>query len=245
MKRYKLIIEYDGSNYAGWQKQKGLPSIQETLESRIQELIKEPVQLFASGRTDAGVHAKGQVAHFESEKEVDPYKLTGALNFFLKSTNIAILEIAEAEERFHARFSAKMRYYEYLILNRNAPSILFPGKFWHIKEKLDYNLMQEGANYLLGKHDFTSFRAKDCQADSPIRTLNLVLFEKEGDIIKFTIAARSFLHHMVRNIIGTLRLVGNKKISPEQIKLILEAKDRSKAGQTAPPQGLYFLKTDY
>ncbi|HSQ98076.1 MAG TPA: tRNA pseudouridine(38-40) synthase TruA [Rickettsiales bacterium] len=254
--RYKIIIEYDGTNYSGWQRQKDNFSIQESIEKAIQLFSGETVVVYGCGRTDAGVHALGQVAHFDLTKEYEPSKVVLAINFYLKyntcaksdknavTQDITILDCEIVDENFHARFSAKKRYYKYRILNRQQPSAI-DYKMWHIGKKLDFEKMQEALPLFIGKKDWTSFRDTECQAKSPIKTIDKVSLTKNGDEIIFEIEAKSFLHHMVRNIVGTLVDVGLNKITVEELNEIIEAKDRTKAGPTASPQGLFFVLVQY
>lgn len=260
--RYKITIEYDGTNYSGWQKQEGKFSIQESLQKAIYFITKEETEVFGSGRTDAGVHAKGMVAHFDLIKEVDPFRLMCGANYYLKAMylarvdciivtknsniqDISIIDCVTINEDFHARFSAKKRFYEYRILNRKSPSALNANRVWCIHKELDIHKMQEVLPFLIGSRDWSSFRDSDCQAKSPIKTIDKVNLTKINDEIVFEIEARSFLHHMVRNIVGTLVEVGLGKISTERFIEIIEARDRTKAGPTAPSQGLYFVRAIY
>jgi tRNA pseudouridine38-40 synthase len=244
--RYKLLIEYDGSDFAGWQRQDGVVTVQSILENAIYKFSQEKVITHAAGRTDAGVHALGQVVHFDLQsKKFEPYIIKRAINFHLKPNKVAVLDCSLVSEDFHARFSAVKRYYKYIIINRDTPLVIDYGKAWQVKEKLDLELMQEAANLLIGTHDFTSFRAGQCQAKSPVKTIDYIKTSKEADSIIIELAAKSFLHHMVRNIVGTLRLIGNHKWPLERITLALQAKDRAAAGPTAPPCGLYLTKIDY
>ena len=260
--RYKIIVEYDGTNYSGWQKQNNKFTIQSSLEQAIKLLTKENVEVFGSGRTDAGVHALGQVAHFDLKKEFDPYKLMSAINFYLKSefiskinckyllTNtqtqdISIIDCEKVDENFHARFSRQKRYYKYIILNRRQPTALLNNRVWQVYRELDFYKMQEATKFLIGKRDWSSFRDSECQAKSPIKTIDKAEIFKDCEEIIFKIEAKSFLHHMVRNIVGTLVDIGLGKTSIQQFQDIIEAKDRTKAGPTAPPQCLYFVKVDY
>lgn len=245
MPRYKLIVEYDGAGLAGWQRQNDVPSVQQHLEEAIEKFAQERVTVFGAGRTDAGVHALGQVCHFDLSKEADSDTMREAVNFHLKPAAITVIEAAVAAPDFHARFSAKQRSYIYRILNRRARPALAAGRVWHVMEVLDITRMREGAKHLLGQHDFTSFRDAQCQAKSPIRSINHIQIEQEGEEIHVVVVAPSFLHHMVRTIVGTLRLVGNGKIAPEDVKRMLEAKDRTQAGPNAPAEGLYFLNVLY
>jgi len=242
---YKLTIEYFGTEFVGWQKQNNGLSVQEVVENAIKSLTKQDVILYAAGRTDSGVHALAQVAHFELPDLYDPHKLVASLNYFIRPHKVSILSCEIAKDDFHARFSAKKRYYKYIILNRFSSSVIYENRVWHVVSKLDIENIKEASKYFVGKHDFSSFRAKECQANSPVKTLDKIDIIQEGDFIIFNFSAQSFLHHMVRNIMGTLKEVGDGKIMPHTIKEIIDAKDRSKAGVTAPPNGLYFLKVDY
>ncbi len=243
--KYKLIIEYFGTEFVGWQKQNNGISVQEVIENAIMELTKKHVVLHAAGRTDAGVHALAQVAHFEINDSYNTHKFMMSLNHFIRPHKISILSCEVVHDDFHARFSAKKRHYKYIILNRLAPSVIYEKRAWHVVPNLDILAMKEASSYLIGKHDFTSFRAKECQSQSPIKTLDKIDIERDRDLIIFHFSATSFLHHMVRNIMGTLKAVGEGKINPKSIQDMLDAKDRSAAGVTAPPDGLYFLAVDY
>lgn len=245
MQRYKIKIEYDGTPFVGWQKQAISPSIQEVIETAIQKMIGSEIVLFGAGRTDAGVHATGQVAHFDIRKNFPMDEILGALNHYVKPFPISILSVEEVDNEFHARFSAKSRTYIYKIFNRKAPLALENGRAWHVKEDLDVKSMQEAANYLIGKHDFSSFRSAQCQSKNPIKTIDAIELTKKGEGIQMRIQAPSFLHNQVRIIIGNLRKVGNGSFRPLQIKEILEAKDRTKAAETAPPDGLYLVEVKY
>lgn len=243
--RYKMVIEYAGAGYSGWQRQGHCLTIQQVLEDALLEFTKEDVEIFAAGRTDAGVNALGQVAHFDLPFELDPYRLTGSLNYFMRGQRIGILSIERVSNDFHARFSAKQRHYVYKILNRRAICIIDSAHKTHIREELDTDKMQEGANHLLGLHDFSSFRSSVCQASTPIKTMNKIKVERCGEDIEVHFSALSFMHHMVRNIMGSLIYVGNGKWQHEHIKKVLEARDRRVCGPTAPPTGLYFAHIDY
>lgn len=245
MNRYKIIIEYDGTNYVGWQGQKGKESIQETIENAIYKLSGEKVELMASGRTDTGVHALGQVAHFDLKKSFRPFQIMMGLNDHLMKSSIAIVASEQVDENFHSRFKAKMRHYRYDILNRRARAVLLANRVWQIPYELDIEKMKIAAKYLIGKHDFSSFRDAQCQASSPVKTIDNIKIEQNNNLISITISAKSFLQHMVRNIVGTLVLVGGNKIAPEEMEKILLAKDRKKSGPNAPACGLYLLKIDY
>jgi tRNA pseudouridine38-40 synthase len=244
--RYKIKIEYDGTNYCGWQKQHHSVSICAEIEKAIFNFSGENVELYGSGRTDAGVHAYGQIAHFDLNKEnISPEKIRLALNFYLKGKMIVIISCEEAAMNFHARFDAIQRSYIYKICHRPSPLTFNYNRMLHIYEKLDLDLMQQAANFLIGQHDFSSLRASDCQAKSPIKKITNIVIIKNGQMIEIHVSARSFLYHMVRNIVGTLRYVANGKMSLEEFKTNFIAKDRSKMGPTAPACGLYLNEIEY
>ena len=247
MPRYKITVEYDGTNLLGWQRQLDGPSAQEHLENALFAFTGMRSEVFSAGRTDAGVHALAQVAHFDTEKTWDLYRLKEAFNANLRALEapVVVLGVEEVNENFHARFSAIGRGYIYRILNRPAPSIILQNRVWWVPYKLDINAMRQGAKHLLGHHDFSSFRASACQAKSPVKTLDKLDIERQGEEIIFTVEARSFLHHQVRNMVGTLKMVGNGYIAPDEVKVILEKKDRKEAGVTAPACGLYLNKVMY
>ncbi|MBP7189932.1 MAG: tRNA pseudouridine(38-40) synthase TruA [Rickettsiaceae bacterium] len=244
MPRYKATIEYLGTGLSGFQTQANAPSVQEFIESSIEKFSHEKVTIYAAGRTDAGVHAYGQVIHFDLEKHIEPHIALRALNHFLKP-NISVISCEIAEEDFHARFSAKKRHYLYRILNRESDSAIDQNRIWHVKHPLDVSAMIKASEYLIGMHDFTSFRCSACQAKSPVKTISKIDISKVEDEVHFRISAPSFLHNMVRNIVGTLVMVGTSKWKIEDVKTALEAKDRRAAGPTAPAHGLYFMKVDY
>jgi tRNA pseudouridine38-40 synthase len=245
--RYKITVEYDGTNYCGFQRQKepGLYSITQAIEAAIFKLSQEEVRITGSGRTDSGVHALGQVIHFDLVKNFEPNKIVMGLNNYLREEGVVVLECEIVDENFHARMSAKMRHYTYIIVNRPATLTLDKNRAHHVKRKLDIEKMQSAANFLLGQHDFSSFRDAECQASSPIRSIAKINISKSDEKIFINFSAKSFLHHMVRNIVGTLIWIGSGKIAVDDMKKILEAKNRSKSGPNAPACGLYFLKTDY
>ncbi len=243
--RYKITLEYLGAGYCGWQKQRSTLSIQEIVENAIYCFSKEKINLIVAGRTDAGVHAFGQVAHFDLSKKFDPQKLILAINHFCKPHTVGVVSAQIVDKSFNARLSAKSRHYVYRILNRRSVNIIHNGLFCWIRHNLDTQIMQEAANYLVGKHDFSSFRASQCQAKSPIKTIDKIEIIRNGDIIEIYVSALSFLHHMIRNIVGNLLMVGKGQWPKEKILMILEAEDRSIAGPTAPAEGLYFLRVDY
>ncbi len=245
--RYKLTIEYDGSGYCGFQKQFGIPekSIEEILEEAVFKMSQERPKIMVCGRTDAGVHALGQVVHFDLEKKFSSHQIILGLNSYLRQENLAILDAEITDENFHARFNTKMRHYRYAIVNRRAPLVLQKNRAWHVAQKLDILAMQESAKFLIGEHDFSSFRDAECQGKSPVKSLQRIEIAQNGEEILIEVSAKSFLHHMVRNIVGTLVWVGSGKIAALEMKKILEAKDRTKSGPNAPACGLYFLRADY
>lgn len=243
MPRYKLTVEYSGTPFYGWQKQIGFPSVQETVEKAIFHLSGQKIELAVGGRTDTGVHALGQVCHVDLEKDYGAFVIQEALNAHLRDMgayeHVSIIKAEEVPLSFHARFSAIKRAYVYKILNRRAPSPLLFQRVWHIIPTLDIEKMREGASFLIGHHDFTTFRSTECQASSPFKTLDVLDIVQKDDLIEINVESRSFLHHQVRNMVGTLSLIGLNKWKPEDIKTALEAKDRKKGGPTAPPYGLY------
>ncbi|MBN8512237.1 MAG: tRNA pseudouridine(38-40) synthase TruA [Rickettsiales bacterium] len=243
--RYKITLEYLGTGYCGWQKQQSALSIQEIVEDAIYCFSKEKVSLIVAGRTDAGVHALGQVAHFDLSKKFDPQRLMLAINHFCRPHTVGVVSAQVVDKSFNARFSAKSRHYVYRILNRRSVNIVQNGLFCWIRHNLDTQAMQEAANYLVGKHDFSAFRASECQAKSPVKTIDKIEIIRNGDVIEIYVSALSFLHHMIRNIVGNLLMVGKGQWPKEKILKILEAKNRSIAGPTAPAEGLYFLRVDY
>ena len=247
MARYKITIEYDGTNLVGWQKQEDGNSVQEYLEKAVFEFCSQNVEIFAAGRTDAGVHALGQVAHFDLQTKMDLYHLREAFNAKLREMEapVAVVEIEIVPDDFHARFSAKKRGYIYRLLNRRARSVLLENRVWHVNFPLDVEKMKQGAQYLLGHHDFSAFRGAGCQAKSPMKTLDKLEIVQNGDEIDFIVEAKSFLYHQVRNMVGTLKMVGDGHLKPEDVKTILEGKKRADAGVTAPAHGLYLNKIEY
>lgn len=246
--RYKIMVEYDGTNLVGWQKQKDGPSVQEFLERAIYGFSHQTTEVYGAGRTDAGVHALGQVAHFDLDSPLNAFKMQESLNALLRELQapVAVIDTEIVDDNFHARFSAKGRGYIYRLLNRRGATPLRLNRVWHLPfPDLDIAAMRQGAKYLLGNHDFSSFRGAGCQALSPIKTLDKLDIDIVGDEIVFTVEARSFIYHQVRNMVGTLSQVGSKKFAPEDVKRILEAKDRTKAGISAPACGLYLNKVMY
>lgn len=245
MPRYKCTVEYDGSLFYGWQRQDSVPTVQQIIEEALYGFCGTKIEVYASGRTDAGVHATGQVIHFDLPKAYDTFRIINGINFHLKPAPVVIIDAEEVNDEFHARFDAKKRYYIYRIINRRAPLTIEHNRAWQVPLPLDAVLMQEAANHLIGLHDFTSFRDSECQSKSPVKTVDEIKLVQNGDEIKIYVSAKSFLHHMVRNITGTLKLVGAGKIKPEYMDEIINAKNRSAAGPTAPACGLYLVKVEY
>jgi tRNA pseudouridine38-40 synthase len=246
MQRYKLCIEYIGTQYMGWQKQENAPSVQSKIERAFKDFCGENVEVKGAGRTDSGVHATGMIAHVDLKRPTTAKEIMGALNFYLKHADIAILSVEPANEDFDARFSAQQRGYEYIILNRKVRSVMWHERAWHVKDHLDEEAMQAAAQLLVGKKiDFTSFRNVHCQANNPVRTLDYITVQRDGDLVKIKVAARSFLHNQVRIIVGTLKEIGMGKINQQDLLNIIAAKDRTKAPQTAPACGLYFSFANY
>jgi len=243
--RYKIIIEYLGTGLCGWQRQDHALSVQQIIEEAIFSFTGEKVEVTAAGRTDAGVHALAQAAHFNIVAYKKPETIPVSINHFTRPHKVVITHCEQVANDFHARFSASARHYLYRIINRKAKTVMEEERAWWIRKELDIKAMREGASYLVGHHDFSSFRASYCQAKSPVKTLSLVEIKQEGEIINFYLSAPSFLHHMVRNIVGSLAQVGIGKWQPKDIKIALEAKKRHAGGVTAPAHGLYFLKVDY
>lgn len=245
--RYKLIIEYDGTNVLGWQRQLDGPSVQQYLEDILEKLNGSHTEVVSAGRTDAGVHALRQVVHIDLKREMEPWKIREAFNGNLleQGAPVTVLEAEAVDDAFHARFSAQKRAYIYRILNRRSPSPLLKDRVWWVPFPLNVEKMRQAASYLVGHHDFSSFRAAACQAKSPVKTLDKIEISVQGEEIVFYVEARSFLHHQVRNIVGTLKMVGDGHLSPEDVKAILEARDRKAAGPTAPAGGLYLCRVDY
>lgn len=245
--RYKITIEYDGTNLLGWQKQNEGVSVQYYLEEAIKGFSHQEVEVIGAGRTDAGVHAIAQVAHFDLDTSMDEFHLQEALNARLRILDapVSVLDVQIVNDDFHARFSATHRGYIYRILNRRAPTVLEKNRVWVVGYPLDVEKMREGAKYLLGNHDFSSFRGAGCQAKSPIKTLDKIDIIVNKDEIDFIVEAKSFIYHQVRNMVGTLKCVGDGKLNPEDVKIILEKKDRRFAGPTAPACGLYLNKIIY
>ncbi len=243
--RYKLTIEYNGEPFSGWQRQQAQPSVQAEIETAITRFCGETVTLYAAGRTDAGVHACGQVAHVDLAHAVPGDRLRDAVNAHLRPAPIAILAAEQVPATFHARFDATRRAYRYRIVNRRAPLTLDRGLAWQVARPLDAAKMHLAAQALVGQHDFTTFRAAGCQARSPLKTLSEISVTRHGEEIEIAVAARSFLHHQVRSITGSLKRVGEGKWPASAIAEILAAQDRSRCGPVAPAAGLYLMQVDY
>lgn len=249
MPRYALKIEYNGGPFSGWQRQKAHPSVQQAIELALAKLEPGPHTIAAAGRTDAGVHARGQVAHCDLSKDWEPFRLSEALNFHLKPAPVAIVACALVGDEWHARFTATERCYLYRILPRRAPAVLEAGQVWQVRHPLDAHAMQAAADHLLGHHDFTTFRSTTCQANSPMRTLDELRVEQVatpgGVEIRLHVRARSFLHNQVRSFAGTLERVGAGAWPPERVKDALSACDRAACGHVAPPDGLALIGVGY
>ncbi len=243
--RYKLVIEYDGRPFVGWQRQDNGTGVQQVLEDAVRAFAGEDATVFAAGRTDAGVHALGQVVHVDIARPFTPHQIQGALNHHVKPWPVAVLKAEAVDETFHARFSCKRRAYLYRIRDRRAPLTFEKGLVWRVPRPLDTAAMADAARHLIGRHDFTTFRHVACQAASPVKTLDLLQVERTGEEVRVMAVARSFLHHQIRSMVGCLALVGMGKWRPEDVKAALEARDRRALGLNAPPDGLYFLWAAY
>ena len=245
MTRFRLTIEYDGRPFMGWQRQPHGPSVQQTIEDAVFGLIGERVTLHAAGRTDAGVHALAMAAHVDVARTIGAHRLADGLNAKLRPAPIAILRVEPVAGDFHARFSCIGRRYLYRIINRRAPLALELGRAWRVPVVLHADAMHRAAQQLVGRHDFTTFRSAHCQADSPIKTLDRLSVARRGEEIEIEAAARSFLHHQVRSMVGCLQLVGRGKWTAGDLRAALEARDRNALGFNAPPDGLYFVEARY
>jgi tRNA pseudouridine38-40 synthase len=243
--RWRLTIEYDGGPFMGWQRQDHGPSVQQALEEALQQMTGEEAAFTAAGRTDAGVHALAMSAHVDIARELTAHRLREGLNALVRPQPISVLDVETVADDWHARFSCLGRRYLYRILNRRAPPALDSGRVWHIAVPLDVDAMQEGAAQLVGRHDFTTFRSAHCQSDSPVKTLDALTVSRAGEEIHVRAAARSFLHHQVRSMVGCLALVGRGQWRPGDIGKALEARDRAALGFNAPPTGLYFVEALY
>lgn len=245
MTRFRLTVEYDGRPFMGWQRQAHGPSVQQAIEEAVQAITGETALLHAAGRTDAGVHALAMAAHVDIEKPISPFRLRDGLNAKLRPWPVAILDAFEVADDWHARFSCVGREYLYLIVNRRAPLTLDAGRAWRVPVVLHADAMHEAAQALVGRHDFTTFRSAQCQAESPVKTLDRLTVRRFGDRIEIEAAARSFLHHQVRSMVGCLELVGRGKWRKADLEAALAARDRAALGFNAPPDGLYFVAARY
>lgn len=245
MTRFRLTVEYDGRPFMGWQRQAHGPSVQAAIEDAAKAITGEDIILHAAGRTDAGVHAEAMAAHLDVEKPLTAFRLMEGINAKLRPYPVAILDCAEVAEDWHARFSCVGRRYLYRIVNRRAPLALDKGRAWRVPQPLDSDAMHEAAQLLVGHHDFTTFRSIHCQSASPIKTLDSLDVRRFGEEIEIAAAARSFLHHQVRSMVGCLMMVGRDQWSAADLKAALEARDRAALGFNAPPDGLYFIEARY
>ncbi|WP_288582707.1 tRNA pseudouridine(38-40) synthase TruA [uncultured Methylobacterium sp.] len=245
MPRYKLVVEYDGTAFAGWQRQAADRSVQQALEEAIARFVSGPVRVHCAGRTDAGVHATHQVVHLDLDKPWRTDTVRDAANAHLRPEPVAVIAATEVGPDFDARHSAIKRHYRYRILNRRSPPALTRGFVWHVPWALDAGLMHEAAQLMLGRHDFSAFRAAECQANSPVRTLDRLDVAREGEEIVVVTAARSFLHHQVRGMVGTLMLAGGRRLTPQGVRDVLDSRDRTRCGPLAPSGGLTLIGVDY
>lgn len=245
MPRYKLTIEYDGTAYSGWQIQENTPTIQGALQAAFSHFYDQPIEVQCAGRTDAGVHAKGQVAHIDAPDARDTYAIAKGINAILIPQPIVVKTAELVHDDFHARFDAKHRHYEYRILNRPSRCALDTDRVWDIFRPLDIGKMHEAAQFLIGKHDFNSFRSSECQSQYSVKTLDILEIEKDGENVFIRCSAQSFLHNQVRIMVGTLAYVGVGKLQVSDVERIRDAKDRRAAAVTAPACGLYFMKVEY
>ena len=246
MFRYQIIIEYDGTDFVGWQSQKNGKSIQRETEKILSKILKIKIKIHGSGRTDAGVHAINQSAHFDIKNEIlNKYKFISSANYFLNKKNISIKKIIKKNNKFHARFSAKDREYKYIILNRNAPPILDKNKVWYLRSKLDFELLKKASKKLIGTHNFNAFRSSNCQASSPVRTLKKLKITKKNEKLIFVLRSKSFLKNQVRSIVGCLKCVGERRWKIKDLEKVLKSKNRNNCAPPAPAQGLYLYKVIY
>jgi len=243
---YQVIIEYDGTNFVGWQIQKNGMTIQEAVQKTLTKILKQKITLYGSGRTDSGVHAFAQSAHFITKKNIEnKFIFLNTLNFFLNKKKISILEINKKKKNFHARYSAKKRTYKYIIINRLAPLSLDTNKAWHVKSLLNIELMKKAAKLLQGKKDFSTYRSSSCGAESPIRTLEKVTIKKKTNKIIITFKSKSFLQQQVRSMVGCLKFVAEKKWNLKKFKSVMQSKKRINCAPPAPARGLYLFKVNY
>lgn len=247
MPRFKMTVEYDGTPYVGWQRQENGHSVQGALEKAILSLTGETVAIRGAGRTDSGVHARGQVVHVDLSREWAPFKLRNALNahLMMAEEKVSVLDAERVSDEFDARFSALRRHYLYRIISRRSPLAIEAKRAWWVSKDLDHEAMHAAAQMLVGHHDFTTFRSVHCQAKSPVRTLDRLDVSRADDLIEIRATAQSFLHNQIRSFAGTLKLAGEGKMSPEDVRAALEARDRRACGPVAPPEGLYFMQVDY
>lgn len=245
MLRYKLHIEYDGSPYVGFQRQQEQRTVQGVLEAAVLAFTGEVITLKAAGRTDTGVHARDQVVHFDLTKDWDTDTVRDAMNAHLRHEMVGVVEVAQVDESFDARFSATKRHYRYTILNRRTPPVLELGKVWGVAKPLDETVMQAAADRLIGHHDFTTFRSVHCQGKSPLRTLEVLSVRRDGEHVFVDAAARSFLHNQVRSMVGALKAAGEGKVSADDVQAMLESRDRALCPPVAPPEGLVFERVEY
>jgi tRNA pseudouridine38-40 synthase len=243
--RYRLTIEYDGAPFAGWQIQADRLTVQGVLTDAVEALTGERVRVQGAGRTDAGVHALGQVAHFDASRDWEPDTVRDALNAHLRPHPVAVLAADRVGDDFNARMSARKRHYRYVIVNRRADLALERGRAWRVPRRLDEAAMHEAAQRLVGKHDFTTFRSSECQAKSPVKTLDQLDVTQDGDRVYIIASARSFLHNQVRSMVGSLVIVGEGRWTADDLARVLDARDRTLCGQVAPPDGLYLVKVEY
>ena len=246
MPRYQILIEYLGSNFRGWQVQKKGKTVQGLIQEKISKLLNKRIIIYGAGRLDSGVHAKEQSAHFDFDKDIENKdKFLRSLNYFLRKENVSILALKKKNENFHARFSAKMRIYTYIIINRLSEPVLEKNKSWHIMKKLDLDMMKKGAKKFEGTKDFSTFRAASCRAKSPIKTMRLVKIKSSKDIIKIEFRSQSFLQRQVRSMVGCLKYLGEKKWSLKKFDNVMKSKKRALCAPPAPPEGLYLTKIIY
>jgi tRNA pseudouridine38-40 synthase len=247
MPRFRMTVEYEGTSYVGWQKQDNGHSVQSALQNSILSLTGETVLVRGAGRTDSGVHARGQVVHADLSRDWEPNKLRNALNAYLMvaKEKVSVIDVQAVDDTFDARFSAIKRHYLYRIISRPSPLAVEAGRAWWVSKPLDHEAMHAAAQTLVGHHDFTTFRSVHCQARSPVRTLDRLDVTRDGDLIEIRASAQSFLHNQIRSFAGTLKLAGQGKMTVEDVRAALEARDRKACGPVAPPEGLYFMQVDY